>query len=133
MPVARGEFDVTLQPLPPYNDDPDGRLGRRSIDKQFRGGLQATSKGEMLSAMTAVSGSAGYVAVERVSGTLDGHSGSFTLQHAATMTRGAPALHIVVVPDSADGELSGLSGTMTIAVTEGKHFYTFEYEIARGD
>ena len=126
MPVARGEFDVTLQPLPPYNDDPDGRLGRRSIDKQFRGGLQATSKGEMLSAMTAVSGSAGYVAV-------DGHSGSVTLQHAATMTRGAPALHIVVVPDSADGELSGLSGTMTIAITEGKHFYTFEYEIARGD
>ena len=128
MPTACGEFDVTLTPLQPYNDDPDARLGRRSIEKQFRGDLQGRSKGEMLSAMTDVSGSAGYVAVERVTATLDGRSGSFTLQHAATMTRGAPALRIIVVPDSGDGALSGLSGTMAITISEGRHFYSFDYE-----
>jgi hypothetical protein len=100
-----------------------------SIDKQLHGDLEATSKGEMLAAGTAVKGSAGYVAIERVTGTLHGRSGSFVLQHHATMTRGAPQLDIIVVPDSGTGELTGLTGTMMITITDGKHFYQFEYAL----
>jgi hypothetical protein len=101
-----------------------------SIDKQFHGDLDATSQGEMLSAMSAVEGSAGYVAIERVSGTLHGRSGSFVLQHNATMTRGAPYLNIIVVPDSGTGDLVGLTGSMNIIITDGKHFYEFDYAFA---
>lgn len=104
-----------------------------SIDKKFHGDLEGTSKGEMLSAGTAVKGSAGYVAMERVSGTLDGRHGTFTLQHFATMTRGAPHLQIVVVPDSGTGELVGLAGRMTIEIEGGKHSYDFEYTIDPGE
>jgi len=105
-------------------------LGRMSIDKQFHDDLEASSKGEMLSAMSGTPGSAGYVAIEKVSGTLHGRSGSFVLQHSATMTRGTPALNIIVVPDSGTGELAGLSGTMTIIIADGKHSYTFDYTLA---
>ena len=101
-----------------------------SIDKQFRGGLEASSQGEMLSAGTGVKGSAGYVAIERVSGALQGRSGTFVLQHNATMTRGVPQLSITVVPDSGTGELVGLSGRMTIEIADGNHSYEFEYTIA---
>src|SRR5438094_528207 len=87
---ARGTFDVKLNALPTSDTSEGSPLGRRSIDKQFHGELEATSKGEMLSAGTAVQGSAGYVAIERVTGTLGGRQGSFILQHNATMTRGAP-------------------------------------------
>jgi hypothetical protein len=130
MPQAKGRFDVTLNPLPAYNDESGAGLGRRSIDKRFHGALDATSRGEMLSAMGTAAGSAGYVAIERVSGTLDGRRGSFTLQHHATMTRGAPALAISVVPDSGSGELAGLSGTMAIEIRDGAHFYAFDYALA---
>ena len=105
-------------------------LGRMSIDKQFHGDLEATSKGEMLTAGTGVKGSAGYVAIERVTGTLHGRSGSFVLQHSGTMTRGAPQLTITVVPDSGTGELAGLAGRMTIEIADGKHSYDFEYTLA---
>jgi hypothetical protein len=104
-------------------------LGRRSIDKQFHGELEATSKGEMLSAGTAVKGSAGYVAIERVTGKLAGRQGSFVLQHSATMNRGQPSLSIAIVPDSGTNELTGLTGKMMIEITDGKHFYDFEYEL----
>jgi hypothetical protein len=131
MPHAHGPFEVTLQPLPPYAGDDSPLLGRRSIDKRFHGDLDATSKGEMLSAGTTVKGSAGYVAIERVSGALLGRAGTFVLQHFATMTRGAPHLVISVVPDSGTGELTGLTGSMTIDIAaDGKHAYRFEYEIA---
>src|SRR5437764_10250185 len=106
--VATGTFEVKLLPLAP--DDKDAGLGRMSIDKQFHGHLEATSKGEMLSAMTTVKGSAGYVAMERVTGSLSGRGGSFVLQHSGTMTRGAPRLIVTVVPDSGAGELAGLAG-----------------------
>ena len=130
MTHASGPFDVKLAPLPAYNAAEGAHLGRMSIDKQFRGDLQATSRGEMLSAMGGVKGSAGYVAVERVTGTLHGRSGSFTLQHNATMTRGAPYLNIVVVPDSGPGELTGLTGSMKIIIGDGgKHSYEFEYAL----
>ena len=127
---ASGSFDVKLQPLDAYNRDEGAGIARMSIDKQFHGALEATSKGEMLSAMGNVKGSAGYVAIERVSGTIDGRKGSFVLQHNATMTRGEPYLNIIVVPDSATGELAGLSGSMKIEITDGKHFYAFDYALA---
>jgi hypothetical protein len=128
---AEGPFDVKLASLPMSDVAQDPSLDRRSLDKVYHGELQATSKGEMLSAMTAVKGSAGYVAIERVTGRLGGHSGSFVLQHSATMARGAPSLSIVVVPDSGTGELEGLSGVMTIQIAEGgKHSYQFDYTLA---
>jgi hypothetical protein len=130
---AKGPFDVKLNPQPlALEDDGEGATrGRLSIDKQFHGDLEASSKGEMLSAMTGTQGSAGYVAIEKVTGKLGGRSGTFVLQHNARMTRGAPHLEIMVVPDSGTGELVGLSGTMNIVIAEGgKHFYEFDYALA---
>jgi hypothetical protein len=105
------------------------RLSRLSIDKEFFGDLAATSKGEMLSATTGVKGSAGYVAIERVEGTLAGLDGSFVLQHSGTMTRGAPHLTLTVVPDSGSGKLTGIAGSMTIEIADGKHSYDFTYTL----
>jgi Protein of unknown function (DUF3224) len=124
-----GAFEVKLTPQ--SSDDAEGSaMARMSIDKQFHGDLEATSKGEMLSAMSkTVNGSAGYVAIERVTGTLQGRGGSFVLQHHATMTRGTPDLSIIVVPDSGSGQLAGITGTMSIVITDGKHFYDFEYAL----
>lgn len=127
---ASGTFEVKLSPQPMRDDVNDATLGRMSIDKQFHGDLEATSEGEMLTAMTDVKGSAGYVAVERVRGTLHGRSGTFVLQHSGTMTRGVPELTITVVPDSGTGELAGLAGKMAIQIAEGKHSYDFEYTLA---
>jgi hypothetical protein len=100
-----------------------------SIDKQFRGDLEATSKGEMLTAGTGVDGSAGYVAIERVHGTLHGRRGSFVLQHSGTLARGAPSLTIAVVPDSGTDQLAGLVGTMAITITADAHSYDFTYTL----
>ena len=100
-----------------------------TIDKQFHGDLEGTSRGEMLTAGTAIKNSAGYVAVERVTGTVNGRTGTFALQHNATMTRGEGKLDIIVVPDSGTGELTGISGSMTIDITNGKHSYTFDYTL----
>ena len=126
---ATGTFDVQLQPQ--GADDPagDALLGRLSITKQFHGDLDATSKGTMLSAGTTVADSAGYVALEQVSGTLHGRNGTFVLQHNGTMTRGTPHLTISVVPDSGTGELLGLAGTMAIRITDEQHFYDFDYTL----
>jgi len=105
-------------------------LGRLTIDKRFHGDLEGISKGEMLATQTEVPGSAGYVAMERVTGSLKGRQGSFVLQHSATMSRGTPTSSITVVPDSGTGELKGITGTMTIAVTsDGGHTYEFSYKI----
>jgi hypothetical protein len=125
----RGSFDVRLVPLEPaFSGDMPG-LGRMSIDKKYRGDLEGSSRGEMLSAMTSVKGSAGYVAIERVTGTLQGRKGTFVLQHFAAMNRGVPQLTISVVPDSGTDELSGLEGKMNIEIVEGCHFYVFEFSI----
>ena len=129
---AKGSFDVKLNTLEAYNQTAGAKLARMSVDKQFHGDLEATSQGEMLSAMGEVKGSAGYVAIERVSGTLHGRHGSFVLQHNATMTRGTPYLNIIVVPDSGSGELTGLTGKMNIIITDGKHSYEFDYSLADG-
>ena len=122
---ATGTFDVKIAPLSPYNQD-DKSLGRFSIDKQFRGDLEASSKGEMLSAGSP-STSGGYVAIEKVTGKLNGRSGSFVLQHSATMEDGKPHLNIIVVPGSGSGELTGIAGKMDIIIEAGKHSYVFEY------
>jgi hypothetical protein len=127
---AKGAFDVKVTPQKPDNKEAEtSKLGRMSLDKQFHGDLEATSTGEMLAAMTEVKGSAGYVAMERVNGTLQGKNGTFVLQHSATMTRGVPQMSVTVVPDSATGDLAGLAGTMTIKIEEGKHFYEFDYTL----
>lgn len=127
---AAGTFDVKLTPQATDTAPEGSPLGRLTIDKQFHGDLEATSKGEMLTAGTTINNSAGYVAVERVVGTLHGKKGTFTLQHSATMTRGVGALSIIVVPDSGTGELTGITGTMTIEIADGKHGYGFEYSIS---
>jgi hypothetical protein len=127
---ANGTFEVKLNVQKPDSQEAESaNLGRMSIDKRFDGDLAATSKGEMLSAMTEVKGSAGYVALERVTGVLEGRSGSFVLQHCGTMTRGTPQLTVTVVPDSGTGQLAGLSGTFTINIEGGKHFYELQYEL----
>jgi len=127
---ASGTFEVKIIPQKPDNKEAESaNLGRMSIDKQFYGDLEATSKGEMLSAATEVKGSAGYVAIERVSGTLHGRSGTFILQHSGTMTRNAPQMSVTVVPDSGTGQLVGLAGKMTIKIADGKHFYEFDYTL----
>jgi hypothetical protein len=126
---ARGEFDVQLTPQPLTDTTADTLLGRLAIDKRFHGDLEATSKGEMLSARTIVEGSAGYVAIERVQGTLNGRTGSFVLQHVGMMNRGTPQLSITVVPDSGTADLTGITGTMNIDNQDGNHSYTFDYSI----
>jgi hypothetical protein len=124
---ATGTFDVKLAP----QQDEGSPLGRMTIDKQFHGGIDGTSKGQMLSVMTAVKGSGGYVALEQVTGSLEGRKGTFCLQHNGTMTRGTPSLALAVVPDSGTDQLAGLTGTMTIDIApDGKHSYTFQYAIA---
>ncbi|GAB2483996.1 DUF3224 domain-containing protein [Comamonas humi] len=130
MPWITGTFKVQLRPLATHAQGSDGiGLGRMSIDKQFHGELEGASQGEMLSAGTPVQGSAGYVAMEQVRGTLAGRSGSFVLQHFGTMDRGQPRLVLEVVADSGTGELAGLRGTMAIRIEDGQHFYDFDYAL----
>ena len=126
---ATGRFDVTLHPQPLADAGADATLGRLSIDKQWHGDLAGTSKGEMLSAVTAVKGSAGYVAIERVSGSLHGRSGTFVFQHTGTMTRGESQLSVTVVPDSGTGQLTGLSGQLVIKIAGSDHSYEFDYSL----
>jgi hypothetical protein len=128
---ASGTFDVKMTPQAAGDKagDDNAPVGRYSLDKQFQGGLEATSKGEMLAVGTAVEGSAGYVAMEQVTGTLNGRKGSFALQHTGTMTRGAAQLSVTVVPDSGTGELAGLAGKMEIKIADGKHYYDFAFTL----
>jgi hypothetical protein len=131
---AHGTFEVKLVPQKPDNEvSASANLGRLSIDKRFQGDLEGTSKGEMLSAGTEVKGSAGYVAIERVTGALDGRSGSFVLQHSGTMNRGVPQLSVTVVPDSGTEQLRGISGALAIKIEGSKHFYEFDYTLPEAD
>ena len=126
---VHGTFEVKMTPIPPSGNESTAFLGRFSLDKLFNGDLEASSKGEMLSAGNVASGSAGYVALEKVSGALTGKSGTFVLQHNGVMNKGDARLSIEVVPDSGTEELVGLSGKMTIIIEDGKHLYDFEYEL----
>jgi len=128
---ATGPFDVKVTPQAMTEAQANSGLGRMSLDKQFHGELEATSLGEMLTAMSAtVQGSGAYVAVERLAGTLHGRSGSFALHHTGVMNRGVPQLTITVVPDSGTEELTGITGKLSIRIEAGgKHFYDFDYEL----
>jgi hypothetical protein len=126
---AKGPFDVNLVPQGTPDQSEGSTLARMSIDKQYHGDLEATAKGEMLTAVTDVKGSAGYVAIERVTGKLGGRTGSFVLQHSSTLTRGAPLQNVTVVPDSGTGELVGLTGKIIVIIEDGKHFYQFDYSL----
>jgi hypothetical protein len=125
---AKGTFEISMNAEPPYSSEDGILLGRTSFDKRFSGALEATSTVHMLAARTQVPGSAGYVAIERVVGTLAGKRGSFVLQHNGSMNRGEKSLSVQVVPDSATGELSGLAGHMSIDIVQGQHLYTFEFD-----
>lgn len=125
---ATGQFDVKTTPI--EDKSLEILLGRFNLDKQYHGDLEATGKGQMLTASTEMRGSAGYVAIEKVSGSLKGRSGSFVLQHTGTMIRGVPHLSISVVPDSGTGALKGISGKMSINIApDGKHSYDLEYTL----
>ncbi|SCK12587.1 DUF3224 domain-containing protein [Vogesella sp. LIG4] len=127
---AIGTFNVKLTPLVIFHQGTDAmQLGRLAIEKEFSGDLSGSSRGEMLSAITPTPGSAGYVAIEQVQGSLAGRQGSFLLQHNGVMTRGEKSLTLTVVPDSASGELAGLSGTMAIDIVDGLHHYRFDYQL----
>jgi hypothetical protein len=132
MASVSGAFDVKLTAQRPDNKDAENAgIARMSIEKQYHGDLEATSGGEMLSLMTEVKGSGAYVAIERVSGTLQGRTGTFALQHQSVMSRGVPQLKIAVVPDSGTEQLVGLTGSMDIKITDGKHFYQFDHDLPR--
>lgn len=125
---AAGPFDVKVTPQDDKSEDP--HLARMTLDKQYHGDLEGTGKGQMLTAGTDVKGSGAYVAIEKVSGTLKGRTGTFVLQHSGTMTDNAPQLAITVVPDSGTGQLKGIAGKMTISIAAGgKHSYDFEYTL----
>ena len=129
MPSISGTFDVIIRPEALSDTAAQSGLGRLSLAKRYHGALDASAQGEMLSVRASVAGSAGYVALERVDGSLDGRHGSFYLQHSGSMTRGAPALSVTVVPDTGTGQLQGLTGSLAIRIEEGKHYYDFTYDI----
>jgi hypothetical protein len=127
---AKGTFEARVEPVGEADKAEGSTLTRMSIDKKIHGDIEGTSKGTMLAAGTDVKGSAGYVALERVTGTLAGKTGSFVLQHNATMTRGTPMLNIIVVPDSGTGQLTGITGNFVVIIApDGKHSYTFDYTL----
>ena len=126
---AMGSFEVTLQPLSNAEVSAEASLGRMLLLKKFSGDLVASARGQMLTASTGMKGSAAYVAIDQVTGELGGRRGSFVLQHSGSMNRGVPTLSIMVVPDSGTGELAGLTGTLSINIIDGKHFYDFIYSL----
>ena len=131
--TIEGPFHVRMTPETLAHDDASPLLGRFRLDKRYEGPLEAVGQGEMLSARTAVDGSAGYVAIEHVEGTLAGRRGGFVLQHSGVMERGMKRLFLEVVPDSGTGQLVGLSGRMGIDIAGGEHFYRFDYALPEAE
>ena len=127
--TAKGAFEVKVVPIAQTEHAGGTTLGRFSLAKTFHGDLEGTGAGEMLTAGTGVAGSAGYVAIERVEGTLGGRKGTFVLQHSGSMARGGQSLVITVVPDSGTGELTGIAGSLAIEIDGKAHFYRFEYSL----
>lgn len=127
--TAQGTFEVKIAPLPADEAIAATSIARYSLDKTYHGDLEAVSAGEMMGAGNPATGSAGYVAVEEVNGTLDGRSGSFALQHSSTMDGGTFDMNVRVVPGSGTGDLQGIAGTLTIVIEGGKHSYRFEYTL----
>ena len=130
MPTARGTFEVTMEPEPPFLEQDGLTLNRTLVRKEISGDMVGASEAQMLAAFTATPGSAGYVAIEHFTGTVDGKSGAFALQHSGVMSKGDAHLSVTIVPDSGAGELIGISGTMEIDNNEGRHSYVLHYEFA---
>lgn len=126
---ATGTFEVKMTPQSPVDGVGDPTVGRMALEKQFKGDLEGAGRGQMLAVGTAVDGSAGYVAMERVHGTLHGREGSFALQHNGVMNRGTPQLAITIVPDSGTEGLSGIAGALTIRIADGVHHYDLAYSL----
>lgn len=126
---AKGTFEVKMSPQAEADGVGDPSVGRMALDKQYRGDMEGTGKGQMLAVGTPVDGSAGYVAMERIAATLHGRRGSFALQHTGTMNRGTPYLSITVVPDSGTEALGGITGRLEITMANGAHAYDFEYSL----
>jgi hypothetical protein len=129
MAQAKGTFEVKITPQPAQDGVGDPSVGRLAIEKHFQGELQGQGKGQMLAVGTAVDGSAGYVAMERVQASVHGRQGSFALQHCGTMHRGTPQLSITIVPDSGTEELAGIAGTLAITIANGVHSYDLQYTL----
>ena len=127
--VAKGSFTVEMAPQGEPETADGVALGRMALNKAFTGDLEGIGVGQMLTALTPTQGSAGYVAIERVSGSLHGHKGSFVFQHNGIMNQGAKQLTITVVPGSGTDELAGLAGTFSLNIVEGEHLYQFEYSL----
>lgn len=126
---AKGTFEIKMTGEPPYDTVDGVSLSRARFDKRFVGPLEATSQVQMLAARTPVEGSAGYVAIERIDGVLEGKRGTFVVMHVGVMNRGARELEIRIVPDSGTGELAGIAGRMDIQIVSGQHHYEIEYEL----
>ena len=126
---ASGSFSVTVTPQPAEADVGDPSIGRMALLKEFQGDLVGSARGQMLATRTEVKGSAAYVALDRVTGSLCGRNGGFSLVHAGSMNRGEPTLTITIVPDSGSDELSGISGSFAIRIVDGQHFYDMEYDL----
>jgi hypothetical protein len=129
MTHATGTFEVKITPQAPQEGVDDPGVGRMVIEKHFQGDLQAHSKGHMLAVGTPIDGSAGYVAMEQVHGSVHGRHGSFALQHSGTMHRGTPQLSVTIVPDSGTEDLAGIAGELTITVANGVHSYDLHYTL----
>ena len=129
--IVKGSFELTMHPEPPYDTVEGVTLARVRFDKRFTGPLEGASEVHMIGARTTIEGSAGYLAMERVTGALIGKRGSFVLMHTGLMTRGTPSLSVVIVPDSGTGELAGIFGTMNIVNEGGTHGYELDYELVR--
>ena len=130
MPIARGTFEVNMEPEPPFLEQDGVTLNRNAVRKEFSGDMAGTSEAQMLAAFTGTPGSAGYVAIEHFTGSVDGKPGSFVLQHNGVMNKGDAQLTVTIVPDSGTGELAGISGTMELNNDEGQHSYVLDYEQA---
>ena len=130
MPTARGVLEVNIEPEPPFLEQDGVRLNRNIVRKQFSGDVVGASEAQMIAAFTDTPGSAGYVAIEHFTGSVNGKPGSFVLQHSGVMNKGDAQLTVTVVPDSGAGALTGISGNLTIDNDEGRHSYTLEYELA---
>ena len=130
MPTARGPMDVNMEAEPPFLEQDGLKLNRNIVRKEFSGDMVGTSEAQMIAAFTGTPGSAGYVAIEHFTGSLDGKSGSFVLQHSGMMNKGDAQLQVTIVPDSGTGELAGISGTLEINNDGGQHSYVLDYEQA---
>ena len=130
MPTARGPMDVSIEAEPPFLEHDDLKLNRNVVHKVFSGDMAGASEAQMIAAVTATPGSAGYVAIEHFTGSVDGKSGSFVLQHSGVMNRGDARLEVTIVPDSGTGNLAGISGALEIHNEKGQHSYVLDYEVA---